>query len=171
MLVDGATGASRTMSFIPGRIISKLFNHGSLRNVGGKVRFSVKNRLSPATLLSVSHVVVDGDDIPLRAINVAVDDASAKPLTAISDETPLDFPLGTLLTFFLDVSPLTAGSHEITVVFTTRPFGELRMAINDPLNTGAAAPGTLPRDAENDYTPEIIAARQAFLRVHSGAKL
>ena len=31
------------MSFIPGRILGKLFNHGSLRNADGKVRFSVKN--------------------------------------------------------------------------------------------------------------------------------
>ena len=37
------------MSFIPGRILSKLFNRTSLKNCGDKVCFSVKNRLAPAT--------------------------------------------------------------------------------------------------------------------------
>ena len=88
---------------------------------------------------------------------------ATRSLTTITPEQPADFPLGTLLTFFLDVEALEPGGHDVTVVFTTKPFGELRMSVSDPLNTGVIAPGTLPRDAENDYTPEIIAARQAFI--------
>ncbi|MEJ2384423.1 MAG: hydroxymethylglutaryl-CoA reductase [Xanthomonadales bacterium] len=159
------------MSLIPGRILRKLFNHGSLRNAGGKVRFSVKNRLSPAALLSVSRVEIDDATVPPQAVNVSIDDGTAMPLTALTPEQPVDFPLGTLLTFFLDIEPLEPGGHDVTVVFTTKPFGELRMAVSDPLNTGAASPGTLPRDAENDYTADIIAARQAFIGEHSGKRL
>ena len=159
------------MSFIPGRILGKLFNHGSLRNAGGKVRFSVKNRLSPATLLSVSRVEIDGEEVPAGAINISIEDGTAQALGDLSPKKPLDFPLGTLLTFFLDIEPLEAGGHDVTVVFTTRPFGELRMSVSDPLNTGEAAPGTLPRDAEDDYTKEIIRARQRFIRDHTGARL
>ena len=61
----------------------------------------------------------------------------------------IDFPLGTLLCFFMDIEPLPPGSHDITVVFNTEPFGELRMAVTDELNTGEHAPGTLPRDDKN----------------------
>ena len=159
------------MSFIPGRILGKLFNHGSLRNAGGKVRFSVKNRLSPAALLSISRVEIDGDDVPLKHVKVSIDDGSAMPLAKITEKRAVDFPLGTLLTFFLDIEALEPGGHDVTVVFTTKPFGELRMSVRDPLNTGEIAPGTLPRDAENDYTPEIIAARQAFIDEQSGKPL
>ena len=159
------------MSLIPGRILGKLFNHGSLRNAGGKVRFSVKNRLSPATLLSLSRVEINRAAVPPEAINLSIDDGSSMPLTAITPERPADFPLGTLLTFFLDIEPLEPGGHDVTVVFTTKPFGELRLAVSDPLNTGAAAPGALPRDAENDYTADIIAARQAFIGEHCGKRL
>jgi hydroxymethylglutaryl-CoA reductase (NADPH) len=159
------------MSFIPGRILRKLFNHGSLRNADGKVRFSVKNRLAPAALVSISRVEIDGEAVPLDAINVSVDDGTALALTKITPKKPLDFPLGTLLTFFLDIGALEAGGHDVTVVFTTKPFGELRMAVSDPLNTGTVAPGTLPRDAENDYTKEIIRARQRFVREKTGAAL
>ena len=159
------------MSFIPGRILGKLFNHGSLRNADGKVRFSVKNRLSPAALQSISRVEINDDAIPLHAVNISIDDGTAMPLTAITPDQAVDFPLGTLLTFFLDVEPLQPGGHDVTVVFTTKPFGELRMAVSDTLNTGGTAPGALPRDAENDYTPEIIAARQAFINERCDKRL
>ena len=159
------------MSFSPGRILGKLFNHGSLRNADGKVRFSVKNRLSPAALQSVSRVEINDDAIPPHAVNISIDDGTAMPLTAITPDRAVDFPLGTLLTFFLDIEPLEPGGHDVTVVFSTKPFGELRMAVSDPLNIGGTAPGTLPRDAENDYTPDIVAARQAFINEHCGKRL
>jgi len=121
--------------------------------------------------LSVSRVEIDGAEIPASAINISIEDGTAQALGDLSPKKPIDFPLGTLLTFFLDIEPLEPGGHDVTVVFTTRPFGELRMAVSDPLNTGEAAPGTLPRDAEDDYTKEIIRARQRFIRDHTGAQL
>ena len=159
------------MSFIPGRILSKLFNRTSLKNCGDKVCFSVKNRLAPATLHSISRIEIDGSEVPLAQINVSCDDDSSMPVSEIRDENPVDFPLGTLLSFFMDMDPLEPGAHDLTVVFTTQPFGELRMTVSDELNTGEHAPGTLPRDPENDYTKNIIRARQHFVREQTGVKL
>ena len=129
------------MSFIPSRILSKLFNRTSLRNAGDKVCFSVKNRLAPATLLNVSRIELDGTEVPVKLVNVSCDDDSSMPLGAISDKKRLDFPLGRMLTFFMDIDPLETGSHDLTVVFTTEPFGELRMKVHDDLNTGEHTPG------------------------------
>ena len=159
------------MSFIPGRILSKLFNRTSLKNCGSKVCFSVKNRLAPATLLGISRIEIDGDEILLDRINVSCDDTPSWPVGEIAPAQPVDFPLGTLLTFFMDIESLEPGSHDVTVVFTTEPFGELRMSVSDALNTGEHAPGTLPRDAENDYSEDIIRARQDFIRENTGAEL
>ncbi|MBT8050818.1 MAG: hydroxymethylglutaryl-CoA reductase [Xanthomonadales bacterium] len=159
------------MSFIPGRILSKLFNRTSLHNAGDKVCFSVKNRLAPATLLGVSRIEVDGAEVPVKQINVSYDDDPSMPLRKISANKPLDFPLGRVLTFFMDTEPLDPGKHDVTVVFNTEPFGELRMSVCDELNTGERAPGTLPRDPENDYDKDIIKARQKFIREQSGVKL
>lgn len=159
------------MSFIPGRILKKLFNNTSLKNIEGKVHFSIKNRLSPATLLSISRVEIDGKDVPLETVNIACDDGSSMPLAGISKEEPLDFPLGTLLSFFVDREPLEEGDHDVAVVFTTKPFGELHMKVRDSLNTGEPTPGTLPRNAENDYSNDVIRARQEFIREQTGAKL
>jgi len=159
------------MSFIPARILSKLFNRTSLKNQGNKVRFSVKNRLAPASLLCISRIEIDGAQVPLDRVNVCCGDDPSLPLTAITHEKPMDFPLGTLLSFFMDIDALEPGAHDLTVVFDTRPFGELRMAVNDELNTGKHAPGALPRDPENDYAKKIIQARQAFIKDQTGAKL
>ena len=159
------------MSFIPAQILSKLFNRTSLRNCGDKVCFSVKNRLAPATLLHVSRIELDGADVPLDKVNVSCEDDPSMPLASISGKKRLDFPLGRLLTFFMDIDALEPGKHKITVVFATEPFGELRMSVSDDLNTGEHAPGALPRDPENDYSKEIIKARQRFIKDRTGVKL
>ena len=159
------------MSFIPARILSKLFNRTSLKNCGNKVCFSIKNRLAPATLTGISKIAIDGSEVGLDLVNVSCDDDSSIPVTTITPDRPVDFPLGTLLSFFMDIESLDPGTHELALVFTAEPYGKLSLAVSDDLNTGEHAPGTLPRDAENDYTDEIIRARQAFMAEHTGVKL
>ena len=75
------------------------------------------------------------------------------------------------MTFYLDIEPLAEGQHEISMVFDAQPFGRLNLEVQDTLKTAASAPGALPRDAEDDYSDEIIQARQAFIREQSGAEL
>ena len=159
------------MSFIPGRILSKLFNRTSLKNYGGKVCFSVKNRLAPATLQCISRIEIDGNEVPLEHVNVSCDEAPSISLGAINHEQPMDFSLGTLLSFFMDIEAIEDGAHDLIVVFSTVPFGDLRMSVNDELNTGEHTPGTLPRDPENDYKKKIIRARQEFIREYTGVRL
>ena len=159
------------MSFIPTSILSKLFNRGSLRNSDGGVRFSVKNRLSPATLLAISHIEIDGSEIDTKKTTLAGENGKSFPLKQISPDKPLDFPLGAPLVFMLDIPALDEGSHKVQVSFTTKPFGELRISVEDELKTGRTAPGSLPRDQENDYSESIIKTRQEFIREKSGADL
>jgi hydroxymethylglutaryl-CoA reductase (NADPH) len=157
------------MAFIPGKIIRKLYNHGSLRNEGAGVRFSVKNRLSPATLESISAVTVDGAAIDPETVTIAVEQAEPLALDRFNAGEPVDFPLGTLLTFHLAMPPLEEGEHELEVRFRVQPFGELKLKVSDSPAPGTRAPDALPRDIEDDYGAEIIAARQAFIRERTGA--
>jgi hydroxymethylglutaryl-CoA reductase (NADPH) len=159
------------MSFIPGRILSKLYNRTSLRNQAGGFRFSVKNRLSPATLRQISRVEVDGRPIPLDHVEIETDDGSLLAAAEIDMETPVTFPLGAQLLFRLRENPLEPGPHDITVVFESQPFGELKLAVNDALNTGEHAPGALPRDAEDDYDEGVIEARRRFIEERTGSRL
>jgi len=159
----------RVMNLVPGRIVSKLYNHTSLRNDAGAVRFSVKNRLSPATLERIMRVAVDGRPVDGARVRVGLEDLAPVPLDRFGDPEPVDFPLGARLSFQLDIDPLDPGDHEIAVDFTVRPFGELKLQVRDALNAGGHKPGALPRDVENDYGEDIIRARQEFIRERTGS--
>jgi hydroxymethylglutaryl-CoA reductase (NADPH) len=159
------------MQYIPKSVLGKLYNRTSLRNTEGGVRFSVKNRLAPAGLRQISEVAIDGRDIPGDRITVACENRSAFPIGSVSAENPIEFPLGSLLNFFLETEPLQEGAHEIRVVFDAPPYGPLRLEVQDTLKTGRRKPGALPRDAEDDYGEAIIRARQDFIRERTGAEL
>ena len=159
------------MSFIPNSVLNKLYNRTSLRNVDGEVRFAVKNRLNPATLQHIKRVALDGQPLEADQISISCDGNAPFPISGISADTPLDFPLGTLLTFHLGIGPLSAGEHDIEVVFESQPFGQLNLSVRDALKTGGHAPGAVPRDPGNDYSDDIIRARQDFVREKTGAIL
>jgi hydroxymethylglutaryl-CoA reductase (NADPH) len=159
------------MKFIPKSVLDKLYNRTSLRNTENGVRFSVKNRLAPATLRHISHVAIDGRVIPDEQITVASENEPAFPIGNLNSGNAIDFPLGALLSFFLQTERLDEGSHDIRVVFDAPPYGQLKLDVRDKLKTGERAPGKLPRDPEDDYSETIIKARQDFIRERTGAEL
>jgi hydroxymethylglutaryl-CoA reductase (NADPH) len=159
------------MKFFPKKVLNKLYNHTSLKNADGGVRFSVKNRLSPSVLLEVTCMAIDGRKIPKEDVSISCNQDASIPLDQVNPDKPIDFPLAALLTFHLDIEPLPEGQHDIQVVFNTQPFGQLKLEVSDALNTGKRAPGTLPRDAEDDAGEEIIRSRQAFIKKHTGTDL
>jgi hydroxymethylglutaryl-CoA reductase (NADPH) len=159
------------MSIIPSTVLSKLYNRTSLRNAENAVCFSVKNRLSPAALSKVIRLELDNKPVELEHISIAPERAKPFPASQITANKPVDFPLGALLTFNLDVKPLEEGPHQLTVVFDSRPFGELKLSVSDALNTGSRSPRALPRDAVDDYSDEIIKARQVFIHESTGSAL
>ena len=159
------------MQFIPKSVLGKLYNRTSLRNEDGLVRFSVKNRLSPAVLQEVSHIAIDGQPIGRERVSISVEGSEPVPLSTIHVENPVDFPLGTLVNFYLAIEPLKDGHHEISLAFDSPPFGQLSLEVKDALKTGEAAPGSVPRDPEDDYCDDIISGRQTFIRNKTGADL
>ncbi|NIP19377.1 MAG: hydroxymethylglutaryl-CoA reductase, partial [Xanthomonadales bacterium] len=159
------------MKLLPGRVLRKMYNHASLRNTGNGVRFSVKNRLSPVSLQQISRVSVNGDEIPATRLRFSCNERSSAPVSDISPEHPLNFPLGTRLTLDMDIEPLRPGRHGLEVAFSTRPYGRLRLEVTDVLNTGDRNPAAIPRDPDDDYARKVIAERQAFIERRTGAKL
>jgi hydroxymethylglutaryl-CoA reductase (NADPH) len=159
------------MQFIPKSVLGKLYNRTSLRNENGRVRFSVKNRLSPAVLCEISQIAINGQPVAHDRILVAVEASEAIPLSQVTPDQPLDFPLGKLVHFYLDIEPLTEGRHEITLAFDAPPFGRMSLEVQDALKTTQSVSGAVPRDSTDDYSDEIIRNRQAFIREQTGAEL
>jgi hydroxymethylglutaryl-CoA reductase (NADPH) len=149
------------MTMIPSSILKNLYNRSSLKNTDGGVRFSVKNRLAPATLTRIGRVAVNGEELTPDKVMVSFDSAPPMPLDEVG---PVAFPLGSLVSFQALIPELAEGSHEIAFAFETDPFGSLAFDVSDSLRPAEPDPNTIPRDAEVDTTPEIIEARHAFIR-------
>lgn len=159
------------MRFIPKALLKKTYNRGSLQNGDSVVRFSLKNRLAPATLETIDRIAIDGDGVEAGSVRVSLDGGEPLPLDRLTAGSPIDFPLGTLLTVSVDRPALEEGEHEIALEFTARPFGTLAFDVRDSLATGRRDPDAIPRSPENDHAHEVIARRQRFVREQTGSSL
>ncbi|MFU8831023.1 MAG: hydroxymethylglutaryl-CoA reductase [Wenzhouxiangella sp.] len=158
-------------SFVPKALLKRLYNRSSLRNTESGVRFSIKNRLSPARLEQVERVRIDDRDIVPERIRLSLDGNPSFALTEMTSDAAIDFPLGTLLVLDLEIEPLDEGEHRIELAFRAAPFKTLNFAVTDTLRTNQRDPDSIPRDAENDYGEQIIRARQRFVAERTGAEL
>ena len=159
------------MPFIPSAILKKLYNRTSLRNTDGGVCFSVKNRISPASLERINRVVLNGQLIPGDQVALSFSSGAEYPADQISPDNPVDFPLASLLTFHLLAEPLDEGKHDLELDFECQPFGRLKLEVSDSLKGAAPGPGEIPRDPEDDFKQDIIRSRQDFIRSQTGAGL
>ena len=159
------------MPSIPMSIIGKLYNRTSLRNEDGRVQFSIKSRLSPAVISAVSEIAINGSVVAHERIFLAVNADEVMPLDTLDAGKPLNFPLGTVINFHLDIEPLAEGRHELKFEFVAPPFGAVCLEVQDTLRTASTAPGQVPRDSTDDYSDEIIRSRQAFIKEQTGAEL
>ncbi len=159
------------MQFIPKALLKKLYNRSSLRNTASGVRFSVKNRLSPARLKRVRPLILNGEAIPVERISVSIDGGESLRLDRLAGDAPVDFPLGTLLTFDVAIEPLSDVDHRLELAFEVEPFGMLEFSVSDRPRSDRHAPGAVPRDAEDDYADGIVSARRDFVRERTGVEL
>ena len=159
------------MRFVPKALLKRLYNHSSLRNTDGGVRFSIKNRLGPARVEAVDHLLIDGGDVPHERIRLSVDGAPLAPLGEWLDGDGFEFPLGSLLKLDLAIDALEEGEHEIELAFRASPFGKLTLSVSDRLESAQPSPETIPRDPEDDYGADTIQARQRFVEERTGADI
>ena len=159
------------MRFVPKALLKRLYNRSSLRNTESGVRFSIKNRLSPARLEAVERLRIDGEAVAPERVRLSMDGNAEFPLTDIAPERAMDFPLATLLVLDLAIDALDDGEHDIELVFRASPFGKLSLSVSDRLRTAERSPDMIPRDPENDYADEVIRTRQQFVTERTGAEL
>ena len=163
---------------IPGIILRRLYTNGSLQNIDGGVQFALKNRLSDAELTRISEVQINGDDVPLDELLVDFGEGQAVPASELEGRNPVDFPLRKELSLRVPRPSLEKGKHQIKLAFETKPFGRLSFKVTDLLSDGMMKPEPkqddgkrIPYDKDEDYTPEMIAKRRAFIEKFTGAEL
>ncbi|MFO7763056.1 MAG: hydroxymethylglutaryl-CoA reductase [Wenzhouxiangellaceae bacterium] len=159
------------MQSVPSALLKKLYNRSSLRNTAAGARFSVKNRLGPAKLERVRRITLNGEALQPEQIRVSVDGGESFGADRVDPQAPIDFPLGTLLTFDLDVAPLADAEHSLVLEFDVDAFGTLVLEVADQPRAAADSPDAVPRNPEDDYEQEIIRTRQQFVRDRTGAEI
>ncbi|NHZ71650.1 MAG: hydroxymethylglutaryl-CoA reductase [Aquificales bacterium] len=156
---------------IPSLILKQLYTFGSLENVNGGVQFSVKNRLSDAALTSLTGVKFDGKEVPIAGVTILLADGTIFPVNAITADDPLHFPLREILTIRTAVEPLPEGKHKLEIAFSTTPFGDLKLKVDDSIVKRTGEMVRIPRDKTDDYSEAIIADRQTFVEKFTGQKM
>jgi hydroxymethylglutaryl-CoA reductase (NADPH) len=155
---------------IPSLLLKQLHTFGSLKNGEDGVQFSVKNRLSDATLTGLQSVKFDGREVPLQAITIHLEDGKTITPDALA-KNPLAFPLRRSLDIVSEVEPLAVGKHSIEVRFDTKPFGKLKLNVEDAITEEPERVVRIPRDAADDYSDSAIRARQAFVEFFTSAPI
>ncbi|HEU4454109.1 MAG TPA: hydroxymethylglutaryl-CoA reductase [Longimicrobium sp.] len=156
--------------FVPSMLLKQLYTFGSLKNAPDGVQFSMKNRLSDATVTGLRGIRINGQEIPLHDVEVRVEDGvfQSHQITAAQ---PLSFPLRHTLQIVAKTPALPLGKHDIEIVFDSKPFGKLKLSVQDAIAEQQEATKKIPRDTEDDYSDRAIQARQAFAEDFTGARL
>jgi len=154
---------------IPSLILKQLYTFGSLENSPDGVRFTLKNRLSDASLAGVTALRVDGENVPLERVRLELGDGDSVAATDVSAGRPLPFPLRRQVHMLWQGASLEDGSHELEISFAAEPFGTFSFTVKDAIRSARPAEVKVPCDKENNYTPEIVRARHEFARELSGA--
>ncbi len=154
---------------IPSLVLRKLYTLGSLRNIPAGVQFAIKNRLSDAEILEVREIAINRQPVALDQVALVLAAGNRRAAPDVCAASPQPFPLGSVVTIQTASAPLGEGKHQIEIAVESRPFGTLRLKVEDTIQeAGQPAAAHLPRDEEDDYSDEIIARRQALIREVTG---
>jgi hydroxymethylglutaryl-CoA reductase (NADPH) len=158
---------------VPGLILKQMYNFGSLENVPGGVRFSVKNRLADATLTQLKSIRIDGRDVPLANLTLDYSDGEKQHTLKASDVSavkPLPFPLARNVGIEARNGSLEKGKHEIEISVEATPFGDLSFKVTDAIEDKKEKPVAVPYDKEDNYSHKIVRQRLRFLEEFTGVK-
>ena len=160
----------RSLMHIPSLLLKQLYTFASLENIDDGVKFSVKNRLSDATLLGVSGLQLGDTEVPLDKVALRLDDGRQISPTELAAQ-PVDFPLRRVIEVVAHIPHLPKGKHKIELEFDSKPFGKLRLKVADSITDDHEHLVRIPRNKKDDYGPEAIKARQKFVKDLTGVKL
>jgi hydroxymethylglutaryl-CoA reductase (NADPH) len=155
----------------PNALLKQLYTFGSLENTDQGVEFAIKNRLKDATLTRLLDVTINGASVPRENVQLFMGNGETHTATEISDENTLDFPLRRTLHVRAERPPLEIGKHDIELTFRAQPFGTLSFAVEDSISAQDETLPRIPRDEHDNYSPESIAERQAFVEEYSDTSL
>lgn len=156
---------------IPSMLLKRLYTFSSLRNVPGGVKFSVKNRLSDADLTGIRSISINGRELDLGKTLMVLSDSEQIPAVEVTSSAPIKFPVRQTLDIVSPLAHLDPGKYKIGINIRTEPFGDLKFEVEDSVQEHIPERTVIPRSLEDNYSDEIIRARQDFLHRFTGKPL
>jgi hydroxymethylglutaryl-CoA reductase (NADPH) len=155
------------LSFIPSSVLRRLYQRQSLRNVHGGITLTLKNRLSEATIVGITSIHVNGKLIPLDQASFTPVGGGERVIAAeVTSERNVLLPLNGQINMHLQTEHLDFGDHHLELVFQSKPFGTLKLNVDETLTEEEPPEDHIPRDPNDDYCEKAVSLRQKFLRKH-----
>ncbi|MEO1587350.1 MAG: hydroxymethylglutaryl-CoA reductase, partial [Bacteroidota bacterium] len=145
---------------VPSLLLKQLYTFGSLKNTDQGVQFSLKNRLSDATVTKFTSLSIGGHDVPLDKVTILLEDGKTFEPTQISASHVIDFPLRAIMNVQAEMPHLEIGKHKLEVGFEAKPFGKLKLKVEGAIQKEEERKIVIPRSNKDDYDEEIIKIRQ-----------
>ncbi len=155
---------------IPSALLNSLYTVGSLTNGDSGVEFAIKNRLADAELVGISGIAIDGHPIAMDQVRLDLEDGREVLPLDVSAAHPIAFPLRCTVKVHVGGPVLCVATHKLEIGFETRPFGKLDLMVEDAVAENGQPATSIPR-GEDDYSPDNVARRRAFLESQTGTPL
>jgi hydroxymethylglutaryl-CoA reductase (NADPH) len=121
------------MPAIPPFLLKKLYVKGSLRVEGDGLALDLKNTIAPGTIVGFKGFKIDDRDVSLGKVEAVQPGGEARPVTEISPEEPLSFPLNQVLTLRVSGTAVEPGSHSLVISVVVQDIGPLEIQVADQL--------------------------------------
>lgn len=129
------------MSPLPSALLSKFYEHDSLRNTEKGFELRFKNRLAPSTIVGLGPLTVDGLAYEGEQLAVSFERPARgyrpppEPLVrtakAFEKERSLPFEINTVLRVSVTGARLQAGSHQVALTLRTKEVGDIVVTAED----------------------------------------
>jgi hypothetical protein len=121
------------MTVIPATVLKRLYVKGSLRVEDGGFVFDLKNLIAPATITGVDSLKVDGEKVEDSRVTIVSPSGSSRPIGQVSPGTPVQFPVGVVVTLHVSDETLKPGQHDLAVRIEVKEIGSLDIPVSDTI--------------------------------------
>lgn len=118
------------MVSVPGFLLRRLYQKGSLRNVDGGFEFRLVNRLGSGYAQGMAPIEVDGVESALESA-VFILDGARTAFDMVSRENTFTLAMNKAIVVCVEGTTLTKGSHRIGMGFEVPGLGMLRFDFTD----------------------------------------
>src|ERR1039458_9111570 len=156
---------------IPAALLNSLYTVGSLKNTNGGVEYGFTSGVAEAEVVAIAGITIAGQSVAMDDVRVDLEGGRGQAPVEVSAANPIPFPLRCEVKIHAGGPFLRRTRHKIELAFETRPFGKLKLDVEDAVAEDGEGPRSIPRAADDDYSPEITGRRPALIEKETGVPL